>query len=140
MLCVGGTAVGGGDGDIDDGSDGKGDLDLIQDEDGKSDGGGGEDDDVKSDGGDDNDGISDGTVWVWSDSAVSLRSSSDKSSPEFSRWPHQAGVRSGDDGEGLTGKVVISSSESDMMTNGANTPVRSVVAGKGVRRGAVIVL
>ncbi|GKA52283.1 hypothetical protein Tco_0745479 [Tanacetum coccineum] len=54
----GGTTVGGGDGDTDDGSVGKGDLDLLGDEDGKSDGGG-EDDDVKSDGGDDNDGISD---------------------------------------------------------------------------------
>ncbi|GKF09984.1 hypothetical protein Tco_0044208 [Tanacetum coccineum] len=54
----GGTAISGGEGDTNDGSDGEGDLDLLRDEDGKSNGGG-EDDDVKSDGGDDNDGISD---------------------------------------------------------------------------------
>ncbi|GJQ94599.1 hypothetical protein Tco_0005738 [Tanacetum coccineum] len=61
-ICFGGggTAVGGGDGDTDDGSDGEGDMDLLRDEDGKSDGGG-EDDDVKSDSGNDNDGISDGS-------------------------------------------------------------------------------
>ncbi|GKC51502.1 hypothetical protein Tco_1074247 [Tanacetum coccineum] len=40
----------------------------------------------------------------------------------------------------LTGKVVISSSESDMMTNRVNTLVRSVVAGKGVGRGVIIVM
>ncbi|GJS22889.1 hypothetical protein Tco_0451521 [Tanacetum coccineum] len=61
-ICFGGggTAIGRGDGDTDDGSDGEGDMDLLRDEDGKSDGGG-EDDDVKSDGGDDNDGISNGS-------------------------------------------------------------------------------
>nr|GEX96418.1 hypothetical protein [Tanacetum cinerariifolium]GEY16165.1 hypothetical protein [Tanacetum cinerariifolium] len=59
-ICSGGgdTAVGGGDGDTDDGSNGEGYLDLLRAEDGKSDGSG-KDDDVKSDGGDDNDGISD---------------------------------------------------------------------------------
>ncbi|GKE20740.1 hypothetical protein Tco_1432252, partial [Tanacetum coccineum] len=77
----GGTAVGGGDGDIDNGNNGEGDLDLLRDEDGKSDG-----------------------------------------------------------GAGLTSKVVISLLESDMMSNGANTLTRGVVAGKGVRRGVVIVL
>ncbi|GJR00901.1 hypothetical protein Tco_0523885 [Tanacetum coccineum] len=55
-----GTAIGGGEGDTDDGSDGEDDMDLLRDEDGKSDDGG-EDDDVKNDGGDDNDGISDGS-------------------------------------------------------------------------------
>ncbi|GKE53134.1 hypothetical protein Tco_1488290 [Tanacetum coccineum] len=61
-ICYGGggTVVGGGDGDTNDGSDGESDLDLLQDEDGKSDGGG-EDDDVNSNDGDDNDGISDGS-------------------------------------------------------------------------------
>nr|GEY66618.1 hypothetical protein [Tanacetum cinerariifolium] len=61
-ICYGGdgTAVGGGDGDTDDGSGDEGDLDLLRDEDGKSNGGD-EDDDGKSDGGDDNDGISDGS-------------------------------------------------------------------------------
>ncbi|GJX56085.1 hypothetical protein Tco_0285982 [Tanacetum coccineum] len=49
------------------------------------------------------------------------------------------GVKS-DGGDDNDGKVVISSSESDMMTNGANTPARGVVAGKGVRRGVVVVL
>ncbi|GJS68757.1 hypothetical protein Tco_0683322 [Tanacetum coccineum] len=60
-ICFGsgGTAVGGGDGDTDDGNDGEGDLDLLRAKDGKSGGGGGKDDEVKSDGGDDNDGISD---------------------------------------------------------------------------------
>ncbi|GJW10760.1 zf-CCHC domain-containing protein [Tanacetum coccineum] len=132
----GGTTVGGGDGDTDDGSDGEGDLDLLRDKDGKSDGGG-EDDDVKSDGGDDNDGISDGNedgksdgggedgdvksdggddddgifngssgCQVWSDSDVSLRSLSNESSPESSGYPYKAGVRSGDVVTGLTGKVV----------------------------------
>ncbi|GJX73524.1 hypothetical protein Tco_0312119 [Tanacetum coccineum] len=51
-----------------------------------------------------------------------------------------AGVRSGDGGAGLTGKVVISSSESDMMINGVNTPARGVVAGKGVGQDMVMVL
>nr|GEV14264.1 hypothetical protein [Tanacetum cinerariifolium] len=61
-ICFGGggTVVGGGDGDTNDGSDGEGDPDLLQDEDSKNDGGG-EDDDVKSNGGDDNDGISNGS-------------------------------------------------------------------------------
>ncbi|GJU38734.1 hypothetical protein Tco_1191691 [Tanacetum coccineum] len=41
-ICSGGdgTAVGGGDGDTDDGSGDEGDLDLLRDENGKSDGGG----------------------------------------------------------------------------------------------------
>ncbi|GJZ82318.1 hypothetical protein Tco_0647491, partial [Tanacetum coccineum] len=45
-----------------------------------------------------------------------------------------------DDGAGLMGKVVISSAESDMMTNRMSTPARGVVVGKGVGRGVVIVL
>ncbi|GJV03322.1 hypothetical protein Tco_1336891 [Tanacetum coccineum] len=105
----GGTAAGGGDGDTYSGSDGEGDLKLLQDKDGKSDGDG-EDDDGKSvSGGEDDDGISDGSNG-WASSH------------------HQSPVDSG--GAGLTGKVVISSLESDMMTNGTSTPARDVVAGK----------
>ncbi|GJV45038.1 hypothetical protein Tco_1429574 [Tanacetum coccineum] len=43
-------------------------------------------------------------------------------------------MRSDDGGVGLTGKVVISSSESDMMKNGTSTPASGVVAGKGEGR------
>nr|GEX15997.1 transposase, MuDR, MULE transposase domain protein [Tanacetum cinerariifolium] len=42
----------------------------------------------------------------------------------------KAGMQSDDGGTGLTGKVVISSLESNMMTNGTSTPTRSVVARK----------
>nr|GEZ49163.1 hypothetical protein [Tanacetum cinerariifolium] len=42
----------------------------------------------------------------------------------------KAGMRSDDGGTGLTGKVVISSLESNMMTNGTSTPKSGVVARK----------
>nr|GEW88718.1 ribonuclease H-like domain-containing protein [Tanacetum cinerariifolium] len=106
-------------------SGGEGDLDLLRYEDGKSNDGD-EDDDGKSDGADDND------VWVWSDLAVSLRSSYDESSPESSGYPYKAGMRFGNGGAGLT--------ESDMMKNGAKTLALGVVEGKGEGRGVVIVL
>ncbi|GJV18809.1 hypothetical protein Tco_1367829, partial [Tanacetum coccineum] len=53
---------------------------------------------------------------------------------ESSRRPYKVGVRSGDGGADLTGMLVISSSELDMMTNEVNTLARGVVARKGVRR------
>ncbi|GKD40074.1 hypothetical protein Tco_1260281 [Tanacetum coccineum] len=58
-----------GDGGTDGGSDGKSGLDLLRDEDGNS---------------DESSGYQVDDDWVWSDSAVSLRSSSDESSPESS--------------------------------------------------------
>ncbi|GJT64253.1 hypothetical protein Tco_1015733 [Tanacetum coccineum] len=119
---------GSGDGDTDGGGDGEGDLDLLRDEDGKSDGDD-KDDDGKSDGGEDDDGNSDGSYGYHVDNGLEGRDRPDK-----------ADMRSGDDGAGLTGKVVISSSESDMMRNRMSTPTRGVVAGKAVGRGLVIVL
>nr|GEV47373.1 hypothetical protein [Tanacetum cinerariifolium] len=65
-------------GGTDGGTDGESGMDLLRDKDGNSD-----------------------EIWVWSDSAVSLRSSFDESSPESSGWPYKAGVRFVDDGAGL---------------------------------------
>ncbi|GJV72512.1 hypothetical protein Tco_1492507 [Tanacetum coccineum] len=49
-----------------------------------------------------------------------------------------ASVQSGDGGTGLMDKVVISLSESDMMTKGVNSPARGVVAERK-RNGAVTI-
>nr|GEW92248.1 hypothetical protein [Tanacetum cinerariifolium] len=93
------TGYGGTDG----GSDGESGLDLLRDEDGNSD----KSSRYQVDDGRDRVGggctFNVKIVWVWSDSAVSLRSSSDKSSPESSGYPYKAGVRSGNSAEGLTG-------------------------------------
>ncbi|GJS55862.1 hypothetical protein Tco_0629224 [Tanacetum coccineum] len=102
---AGSDGADGGDG-IDGGGSGEGDLDLLRDVDGKSDGDG-EDGDGKSDGDD-------------SECEVTQQS---QSNPRL--------VRHSPKGRSLS-KVVVSSSYLDMMINGTSTPVRSVVAGKGV--------
>ncbi|GKC48676.1 hypothetical protein Tco_1071421, partial [Tanacetum coccineum] len=115
--------------------------------DGKSDGDGKDDDGKSGNGGEDDDGISDGSSGWWCSSPSVHGCSVAKWHRDLLSWSkgkgrasshHQSPVDSG--GAGLTGKVVISSSESDMMTNGMSTPARGVVAGKGVGRGVVIVL
>ncbi|GJQ92204.1 hypothetical protein Tco_0003343 [Tanacetum coccineum] len=151
-ICSGGGGSGGS-GSGDGGSDDEGDLDLLRDMDGKSDGGedddgksdGGEDDDGKSDGGENDDGKSDGGEDddVKSDGGgvgISFPGRQAKAGLVGRDQPNKAGMRSDDDGAGLMGKVVISSSESDRMKNEMSTPARGVVAEKGVGRGVVIVL
>nr|GEV67263.1 reverse transcriptase domain-containing protein [Tanacetum cinerariifolium] len=114
-----GSGSGCGDGDNDGGGGGgEGDLGLLRDDGGKRNGNR-EDDDGKIDsGGEEDDGNSDGSSGY---------------------QPDKNSTRSDDDSAGLTGKVVISSSESNMMTNDMSTPARGVVAGKGVGQGVVIV-
>ncbi|GKA84748.1 hypothetical protein Tco_0806402 [Tanacetum coccineum] len=93
-------------------------------------------------GGGGTDGGSDG------ESGLDLLRDKDGNSGESSGWtrlvdrdrPYKAGVRSGDGGAGLIGKVVISLSKSDMMTKGVNTLARGEVAGKVVGQGVVMVL
>ncbi|GJV60866.1 hypothetical protein Tco_1466966 [Tanacetum coccineum] len=126
--------------DTDSGNDGEDDLDLLQDEDGKSDSG---DDEGKSGGG----GVRISFPGRRGKSGLVSRGQVGGEWTTDVVEPCKAGVLSDDGGAGLTGKVVISLSKSDMMTNGTNTPARGVVAGKessgypykaGVRSGDVV--
>ncbi|GJS67952.1 hypothetical protein Tco_0682517 [Tanacetum coccineum] len=127
-VADGGDGSGGsgsGDGDTDDSSDGEGGLALLRMRMVKvmvvvrmMMVGVGEDDDGKSDGGD---------VGI---SFPGLRAKAGL----VDKGQVGVGMRSDDGDAGLTGKLLISSSESDMMTNGMSTQARGVVAGKGVGR------
>nr|GEV09058.1 hypothetical protein [Tanacetum cinerariifolium] len=116
---------------------GEGNLDLLRDKNGKSDDGG-EDDDGKSGGGD--------SIGI---SFLGRRIKAERSHIDprlMSRRKNLVGIHTKlvcdpmMAGACLTGKVVITSSESNMMDNGVNTPARGVVVGKCMGRGVVIVL
>nr|GEV83831.1 hypothetical protein [Tanacetum cinerariifolium] len=73
------------------------------------------------------------------ESGLDLLQDKDGNSDESSRYQTGCGVTQ-QCRSGLTGKVVISSSKSDMMRNGVNTPAHGAVTGKGVGRSVVMVL